>query len=203
MLQDAGVYKLVASNTHGQVVSSGKILVKEDVTDRDDTIIDNLEFHYRSDNTDNDIFEEEYLHISEDSGGSPVLSGNEYESSKTIHLNTRRQMSPVNEQQIKPKFLKLFESTRIKENSALLLTCQVFGDPMPDIYWHKDSREIRNNNRVNIMQSNNGANQVYISRALMDDAGVYQVTASNAHGIAVYHSEVVIERTIIFLTESD
>jgi hypothetical protein len=44
-------------------------------------------------------------------------------------------MSPLNEKGTKPKFLKLFESVKLKENNALLLTCQVIGDPMPDIYW--------------------------------------------------------------------
>jgi hypothetical protein len=35
----------------------------------------------------------------------------------------------------KPKFLKLFESVKLKENSALLLSCQVVGDPKPDLIW--------------------------------------------------------------------
>ena len=106
-------------------------------------------------------------------------------------------MTPVNEAKgTKPKFLKLFESIRVKENSALLLTCQVVAEPMPDIYWYKDGRELSNNNRVNIMHSNNGASTLYISRALIDDAGVYQVTASNDYGMAVYHGEIEISRII-------
>ena len=180
---------------HGQAVSTSKVFVKEDLTDQETTIIDNLE-HYRSDNTDNDVFEEDYLHISEDSGGSPVLSTHEFESaSRTILLNQpKKPMTPVFEHQVKPKFLKLFESSTINENSAILLTCQVFGEPMPNIFWHKDGREIKSNNRVNISHANNGVSQLFISRALIDDAGIYQVTASNEHGIAVYHSEINVER---------
>lgn len=148
----------------------------------------------KTDNTDNDVFEEEYLHISE-SDGSPVLSSHEFEShSRTILLNqSRKPMTPVNEYQTKPKFLKLFESSTIKENSALLLTVQVFGEPIPDVSWHKDGREITSNNRVNITHGHNGASQLFIARALMDDAGIYQVTASNDHGISVYNGEINVE----------
>lgn len=200
--QDSGVYKLVASNIHGQAVSTCKVYVKEDLTDHDDTIIDQLnytELQYRSDNTDNDVFEEEYLHISEDnSAGSPVMmSGHEFYESASSRGNSRQQIrrviTPISEHQTKPKFLKLFESHTVNENSALLLQCQVFGEPMPTIVWHKDGRELRNNGRVVITHSNNGASQLFISRTLVDDAGIYQVTASNDHGIAVYHSQVSVK----------
>ena len=33
----------------------------------------------------------------------------------------------------------------------------------------------------------------------MDDAGVYQVTAANEHGISVYQAEVTVDRKNIFL----
>jgi len=35
----------------------------------------------------------------------------------------------------KPNFLKLFDSTNVKENSALLLACQAVGEPMPELSW--------------------------------------------------------------------
>ncbi len=108
-------------------------------------------------------------------------------------------MTPVSERHSKPKFLKLFEASTIKENSALLLTCQVFGEPMPEIFWHKDGRQLRPNNRVNITNGHNGASQLFISRALMDDAGVYQVTASNEHGLAVYNGEINVEASEDFV----
>ncbi len=82
------------------------------------------------------MFEEEYLHISEDSAGSPVLSANEYEINRvTISRSSKRAMSPVKETGSKPKFLKLFDSIKVKENSALLLTCQVVGEPLPYVIW--------------------------------------------------------------------
>ncbi len=45
-MQDAGIYKLVASNAYGQCTSSCKVFVREDLTDQDDTVIDNM--HFRS-----------------------------------------------------------------------------------------------------------------------------------------------------------
>ena len=123
------------------------------------------------------------------------MSNQEYEaaSSRASRQNVRRVITPIAEHQVKPKFLKLFESHTVNENSALLLQCQVFGEPMPAIVWHKDGRELRSSNRVVITHANNGVSQLFVSRTLVDDAGIYQVTASNDHGIAVYHSEVNVK----------
>lgn len=65
-----------------------------------------------------------------------------------------------------------------------------------EIFWHKDGREIKNNPRVNITYSPNGVSTLYISRALLDDAGLYQVIAQNKHGISVYYAEMHVERKI-------
>ncbi len=56
---------------------------------------------------------------------------------------------------------------------------------------------MKNNKRVNIIYSENGGSSLYISNALIDDSGIYQITAVNDHGISVYHAEVEIERNII------
>ncbi len=53
---------------------------------------------------------------------------------------------------------------------------------------------MKNNLRVNISYSPNGASSLFIASALIDDAGVYQITAINDHGISVYHAEIDIER---------
>ena len=103
------------------------------------TVVDNLDNEtYRSDNTDNDIFDEEdNLHISEDS--PLILSGNEFDLSRKP--NKISAILPINTaiailvKGSKPNFLKLFDSTKVKENSALLLACQAIGEPMPELSW--------------------------------------------------------------------
>ena len=116
-----------------------------DVTDQDMTVIDNLDYETnRSDNTDNDIFDEEdNLHISEDS--PMILSGNELDftrkQSKMSVIMPIKTILPINTaipiimNGSKPNFLKLFDSTNVKENSALLLACQAIGEPMPELSW--------------------------------------------------------------------
>jgi hypothetical protein len=118
--------------------------VSLDVTDQDMTVIDNLDNEtYRSDNTDNDVFDEEdNLHISED---SPMFSGNEFDltrkKNKTCVTMPIKTILPINTaipiimKGSKPNFLKLFDSTNVKENSALLLACQAVGEPMPELSW--------------------------------------------------------------------
>ncbi len=120
------------------------------------TIIDNVEnYSNRSDNTDNDVFEEEYLHISED---SPIMSAGD-EPIRTTHTSTTtsrrvniKYLTKKTDSSLlsgsKPKFLKLFESARLKESSALLLTCQVVGDPKPDLFWYKNGIEMKSNKRI-------------------------------------------------------
>lgn len=42
-IKDNGLYKIVASNIYGQVTSSCRLNVEEDITDQDLTIIDNID----------------------------------------------------------------------------------------------------------------------------------------------------------------
>ncbi len=144
------------------------------------------------DNTENDVFED-YLHISEES----QHSGNDepYKIS-TIRMRSSSKVRIPSASQLtgsKPKFLKLFESSKIKENSILFLSCQVIGEPRPKVSWFKDGYELRNNSRVNINHLPNGVSNLYINRSYLYDAGVYQVTASNEHGISVYFADVEVE----------
>lgn len=77
---------------------------------------------YNSDNTDNDVFDDEadYLHISEDSPDE--------HRSKTRIIQGRTVK--------KPRFVKIFEETSVKEGNELLLTCHVEGHPKPDVTWY-------------------------------------------------------------------
>lgn len=185
------------------------------------TIIDNLENETnKSDNTDNDAaFDEDYLHISED---SPGVSGNEATTTivemslnksslpktttRTVTTTTTTTTSgheiPITHLHhthlpSKPKFLKLFESGSIKEGNVLLLTCQVVGEPKPELVWQKDGQTLKNNPRVCINYLPNGASSLYVESAYPDDAGSYQVTATNEHGIAVYIADIEIEGKLI------
>jgi hypothetical protein len=115
----------------------------EDLTDQDVTIIENAENETnKSDNTDNDVFEED-LHISEESPspGSRIDTTDAYLRQKPTpnltvpRTNPKRTQIPINISGAKPKFLKLFDSVKIKEGAALMLTCQVSGEPMPELYW--------------------------------------------------------------------
>lgn len=77
-VRDAGIYRAVATNKCGQAVSNCRLNVSEELTDQDITIIDTIECENenKSDNTDNDVFdEEEYLHISEGDLSPPSSPG--------------------------------------------------------------------------------------------------------------------------------
>ncbi|RNA17973.1 muscle M-line assembly unc-89-like, partial [Brachionus plicatilis] len=196
-LKDNGIYKIVASNRYGQVTSSCTLNVDEDITDQDLTIIDIIDDEMnKSDNTDNDVFEEEYLHISEGSS-SP---GEDLEPiDQPLWLKKKVTKNQDNDYRLvvglKPKFLKLFESCKIRENKILSLTCQVVGEPQPNLKWFKNGMELFNNSRTNITYCDNGVSSLTIPHVLLDDAGSYQVSASNQHGISVYLAEIEVEST--------
>ena len=95
-------------------------------------------FFVISDNTDNDAAFDEDLHISED---SPPISSNEMTESvctyktEIIKSPVRKPMSAITAFGSKPKFLKLFDSCTIKEGGVLFLSCQVAGEPKPELEW--------------------------------------------------------------------
>ena len=125
MLEDTGFYKIVASNQFGMAMSGCKLTVNEDVTDQDITIIDIIhDQNNRSDNTDNDVFEDEYLHISESTPEMLLLEQHE----------RNFQIIPIIKYS-KPKFIKEFDETSVKEGNELLLTCHVEGYPKPEVSW--------------------------------------------------------------------
>lgn len=58
----------------------------------------------------------------------------------------------------------------------------------------KDGKVLKNNPRVSINYSPNGASSLYLERAYLDDAGSYQVTATNEHGTSLYIADIEVER---------
>lgn len=57
---------------------------------------------------------------------------------------------------------------------------------------------LKNNPRVSINYSPSGASSLYIERAYLDDAGSYQISATNEHGTSVYIADIEVERTLDF-----
>lgn len=52
---------------------------------------------------------------------------------------------------------------------------------------------------MSINYSPNGASSLYLERAYPDDAGSYQVTATNDYGTSVYIADIEVDRKFIYL----
>ncbi len=205
-MKDTGIYKVVATNVHGQAVSSCHVIVNEDLTDQEVS-----QFHISEcgsdmmtdqDDGSSNLFIKENISSYRTSSKASTRTVHVHEKSTKRTLGggsgpatiTKTKPFALNNDEMKPKFLKLFETCKVNENSVLLLTCQVAGSPMPEVKWRKDGHELKNNSRVNITYSSNGVSSLYISNALLDDGGVYEIVASNVHGVSVYYAEIYVER---------
>ena len=97
---------------------------------------------------------------------------------------------------MEPVFIFTSNSTVVLEDSSVLLMCDVFGDPLPDIMWRKDSGDLINDPSggltitfetelevngpsINIRRSN-----FTIEKASIFDTGEYECFSINGVGTA-------------------
>ncbi|CAK6951055.1 alpha-protein kinase 3 [Scomber scombrus] len=86
---------------------------------------------------------------------------------------------------IQPSFESTLKSKAVSENCNVKFTCVVSGYPAPELKWYKDDMEmdrycglpkyeIRRNGKIHTL---------HIYNCTLDDAAIYQVSASNSKGI--------------------
>ncbi|CEF63660.1 Hemicentin-1 [Strongyloides ratti] len=81
-----------------------------------------------------------------------------------------------------PEFLGPLSDVTIPEGETLVLKCQVFGNPMPDLKWFKDGIEIQKSDRVTLRLSLDGTASLRILDSTKDDSGKYSIVAKNDFG---------------------
>ncbi|XP_067846589.1 hemicentin-1 isoform X2 [Heptranchias perlo] len=108
----------------------------------------------------------------EDSGRySCVVTNSAGEESKTFDLDILVPPSIVNEDKI--------EDVKIKENHSVTLTCEVSGNPVPQIRWVKDGQPLIEDEQHRILSS---GRFLQIVSAHVSDTGRYTCIASNTAG---------------------
>ncbi|KAL7835847.1 hypothetical protein SRHO_G00281940, partial [Serrasalmus rhombeus] len=74
----------------------------------------------------------------------------------------------------------------IMEGKSLCLTCFAEGDPMPEMFWLKNDREISSTGQYHIAHDKNSST-ITINSVTMEDSGNYSVFVRNTYGSqAVY-----------------
>uniref|UniRef100_A0A8B9VIK2 Ig-like domain-containing protein n=1 Tax=Anas zonorhyncha TaxID=75864 RepID=A0A8B9VIK2_9AVES len=75
-----------------------------------------------------------------------------------------------------PAFIMQPKSQNVNEGQDVLFTCEVSGDPSPEIEWFK------NNQPVSILTRSKNIYSLQIQNAAVSDTGKYTVKAKNYHG---------------------
>lgn len=82
----------------------------------------------------------------------------------------------------------------VTENDTLLLEVEVYAVPEPKIVWFKDGQEVRSDARIKIQRDSQRLETYNLTLNLIkrEEAGVYEMKASNTLGTAVCKSVVTV-----------
>ncbi|XP_055275068.1 hemicentin-1 isoform X3 [Moschus berezovskii] len=72
-----------------------------------------------------------------------------------------------------------FEDVKVKEKQSVMLTCEVTGNPVPEITWHKDGQLLKEDDSHHLMS---GGRFLQITNAQVSHTGRYTCLASNTAG---------------------
>lgn len=86
------------------------------------------------------------------------------------------------------------KDVEVTENETLQLEVEVYSMPEPKIVWFKDGQEIRTDTRVKIQRDSQRLESYNLTLNLIkrEEAGVYEMKASNTLGTAVCKSVVIV-----------
>uniref|UniRef100_A0A665VD89 non-specific serine/threonine protein kinase n=1 Tax=Echeneis naucrates TaxID=173247 RepID=A0A665VD89_ECHNA len=86
---------------------------------------------------------------------------------------------------IQPSFETTLKSKAVSENCNVKFTCVVSGYPAPELKWYKDDMEIDRYCGLPKyeIRRNGKTHTLHIYNCTLDDAAIYQVSASNSKGI--------------------
>lgn len=93
-----------------------------------------------------------------------------------------------------PKIRKSLTDVEVAEKENLLLEVEVYAVPEPKIVWFRDGQEVRSDARIKI-QRDNVRSETYnltLNMIKRDEAGVYEMKATNTLGTAVTKSVVIV-----------
>ncbi|NWV08839.1 PALLD protein, partial [Ptilonorhynchus violaceus] len=92
-----------------------------------------------------------------------------------------------------PLFTQKLRSQEVAEGNKVLLECRVAGNPVPDVRWFCEGKELQNSPDIQIHSESGGLHSLIIVEAFEDDTGRYTCLASNSIGSDSTSAEIFIE----------
>ncbi|XP_055358418.1 myopalladin isoform X2 [Betta splendens] len=91
-----------------------------------------------------------------------------------------------------PHFIQKLKSREVPEGSKVQLDCIVRGQPVPEVRWFCEGKELENSPDIQIL-SNGELHSLIITEAFEEDTGRYSCFASNFYGTDSISAEIYVE----------
>lgn len=93
-----------------------------------------------------------------------------------------------------PKIRKTLSDVEVTEKETLSLEVEVYAVPEPKIVWFRDGQEVHSDTRIKIQRDSQRSETYSLTLNLIkrEEAGLYEMKASNTLGTAVCKSVVTV-----------
>lgn len=93
----------------------------------------------------------------------------------------------------KPEFTRLLQDQTVGDGEQLQLSCQVKGDPEPQISWTKNGQVITSSDVIDLKYKK-GTATLTINEVFPEDEGIYVCVATNSIGSVNTKSKLTVKR---------
>lgn len=101
---------------------------------------------------------------------------------------------PVQEDTMRPMFKRLLANVECTEGESVRFELRVSGIPTPTLKWEKDGLPLQFGPKVVVIEQDIDYHVLHIRESLLEDGGVYKVTATNSAGSASCHATLKVDR---------
>lgn len=92
-----------------------------------------------------------------------------------------------------PLFLERFEEMLVKQKGVILLKARVIGNPVPEISWLKDNRQLHPSDRVQLSYDGENIQLLVPVADSESDTGDYKCIATNSFGRASHGARITVD----------
>ncbi|XP_012954053.5 palladin isoform X3 [Anas platyrhynchos] len=121
------------------------------------------------------------------------INGEHFSEKESITQSETVLCHPFINQASPPQFTQKLRSQEVAEGNKVLLECRVAGNPVPDVRWFCEGKELQNSPDIQIHSGSGGLHSLIIAEAFEDDTGRYTCLASNPLGSDSTSAEIFIE----------
>ena len=101
---------------------------------------------------------------------------------------------PVVEETMRPMFKRLLANAECVEGNSVRFDLRVSGIPTPTLKWEKDGKPLQLGPKVAVVQEDVDYHVLHVRETLLEDSGIYKVTAFNSAGSASCQAILKVDR---------